>query len=67
MLKERTKLARVKDLDPKSLRRPRLKPCNICGEPFRAPTSQCCFCEECKSHSDLYRFHDWLPDSLEAA
>jgi hypothetical protein len=20
------------------------------------------FCDECKESSDLYRFHDWLPD-----
>lgn len=47
--------------------RHRLRPCNICGERFRAATPQCCFCEDCKLHSDLYRFHDWLPDALEAA
>jgi hypothetical protein len=37
--------------------------CNLCGQSFVATTPHRCFCEGCKSSSDLYRFHDWLPDA----
>lgn len=47
--------------------RAQVRLCNLCGEGFRALTPHCCFCDECKLHSDLYRFHDWLPDQLNAA
>ncbi|MGZ3671827.1 MAG: hypothetical protein ACXVB9_17905 [Bdellovibrionota bacterium] len=45
----------------------RMRPCNLCGEAFKAPNPFCCFCEDCKQHHELYRFHDWLPDELTAA
>ncbi|MGZ3694040.1 MAG: hypothetical protein ACXWQO_07555 [Bdellovibrionota bacterium] len=37
--------------------------CNLCGETFIATAPHSCFCEGCKLNSDLYRFHDWLPDA----
>lgn len=59
-----------RDLD-KGARLPRSqardRPCNLCGEIFRAQTAHCCFCEDCKKHHELYRFHDWLPDELAVA
>jgi hypothetical protein len=48
-------------------RKPRSRACNLCGEAFLAPTPYCCFCESCKEHHELYRFHDWLPDQLAVA
>lgn len=38
--------------------------CNICGDRFIARTPHRCFCDNCKASSDLYRFHDWLPDAV---
>jgi hypothetical protein len=36
--------------------------CNLCGRDFITKSSHLCFCEECRSSSDLYRYHDWLPE-----
>ena len=47
--------------------KPRARSCNLCGERFLAPSPHSCFCEDCKLHHELYRFHDWLPDILTAA
>lgn len=38
--------------------------CNLCGISFVAKIPHRCFCDDCKMSSDLYRFHDWLPDAL---
>ena len=45
----------------------KLRSCNLCGVSFKAPTVYCCFCDDCKQHNELYRFHDWLPDELAVA
>lgn len=37
--------------------------CNLCGHSFIASVPHRCFCDGCKTSSDLYRFHDWLPDA----
>lgn len=39
--------------------------CNLCGDIFRTTAPHRCFCDSCKATSDLYRFHDWLPDGPE--
>ena len=36
--------------------------CNLCGNSFTASIPHRYFCDACKEGSDLYRFHDWLPD-----
>ncbi len=41
--------------------------CNLCGVDFMSNIPHRCFCEQCRTTSDLYRFHEWLPEfSLEA-
>jgi hypothetical protein len=37
--------------------------CNLCGLDFIVDQAHRCFCEECRSTSDLYRYHDWLPEA----
>ena len=37
--------------------------CNLCGDVFVATVPHRCFCRSCKASSDLYRFHDWLPEA----
>lgn len=47
---------------PKAKRR-YARDCNLCGHVFIASVPHSCFCDGCKMSSDLYRFHDWLPDA----
>jgi len=39
------------------------RPCNLCGQRFQASPAYRFFCEACRSTSDLYRYHDWLPEA----
>jgi hypothetical protein len=65
MLKLKLIATEFKKPDPRT--QSRIRPCNLCGERFKAPTAHCCFCVDCKRHHELYRFHDWLPDELAVA
>jgi hypothetical protein len=41
--------------------------CNICDRLFRASNSRLRFCKSCKAseekEGELFRFHDWLPQT----
>jgi len=37
--------------------------CNLCGTQYEAKSKFERFCSECKEHSELYHFHEWLPAS----
>ncbi|MCM2323636.1 MAG: hypothetical protein NDJ90_10290 [Oligoflexia bacterium] len=54
-----------KSLQPKSKRRyerclSRLR-CNLCRKLFRPGNKLDRFCRACKTESELFRFHEWLP------
>ncbi len=42
------------------LRALKAKKCTICNESFNARSHFALFCDECKEHSERYRFADWL-------
>lgn len=37
--------------------------CNICDRLFRAASQFHRFCKVCKSDDELFKFHEWLPQS----
>ena len=39
------------------------KLCNICARRFIAKGHNLCFCQRCKSSSDIYRNSDWIQES----
>jgi hypothetical protein len=42
------------------------RPCNICGEIYRAHTVFERFCGRCRQEEELLRFSDWLPEPGES-
>ena len=38
--------------------------CNICSRIFRAGSRFHRFCRSCKQEDDIFRFSEWLPESV---
>jgi hypothetical protein len=40
----------------------RIRSCNICSEQFHPKTPFDRYCLDCKQHSELLKFSEWLPE-----
>lgn len=40
----------------------RIRSCNICSEQFHPKSPFARYCSNCKEHSELLKFSDWLPE-----